>query len=127
VTLCRWHHRLLHEGGIQVRARPGGGWRFMKSDGEEFAPVRVDPLTYYRGTEIEQTHRAEGPVVTDTTAATRWRGERMDYDHGIMLLCLKAERAREEGVDGEVDDADTAPPDVSAETLDLGRSRHDDG
>jgi hypothetical protein len=58
----------------------------------EFAPVRVDPRTYYLGTEIEDTHRAEGPVITEQTAATRWRGERMDYDHGVMLLCHKAER-----------------------------------
>jgi hypothetical protein len=92
VTLCRWHHRLVHEGGIGVRPRRGGGWRFFKADGQEFAPVRVDPRTYYLGTEIEDTHRAEGPDITEQTAATRWRGERMDYDHGVMLLCHKAER-----------------------------------
>src|SRR6202789_4137039 len=33
VTLCRWHHRLVHEGGIKVQARPRGGWRFVKADG----------------------------------------------------------------------------------------------
>jgi hypothetical protein len=123
VTLCRWHHRLVHEGGIGVRARRAGGWRFVRADGEEFAPVRVDPLTYYLGTEIEETHRAEGLEITESTAATRWRGERMDYDHGVMLLCHQAQRAREEGdVTGDADatDIDThpAPPDVSAETSD---------
>jgi hypothetical protein len=41
-------------------------------------------------------------VASLPTAATRWRGERMDYDHGVMLLCHKAERAA---------------ADVSAETL----------
>jgi hypothetical protein len=45
----------------------------------------------------------------------------MDYDHGIMLLCLKAERAREERVGVDDAEADPAPPDVSAETFDLGR------
>jgi hypothetical protein len=126
VTLCRWHHRLVHEGGIKVRARRGGGWRFEKAGGEEFAPVRIDPRSYYLGTEIEATHRAQGLEVTEGTAATRWRGERMDYDHGVMLLCHKAERAREEDdvtdgdvTDGEADaDGDPAPPDVSAETSD---------
>jgi len=92
VTLCRWHHRLVHEGGIGVRPRGGGGWRFFHSDGREFAPVRWDPRNNCRGSEIEETHRAEGIVVTEDTAATRWRGERMDYDHGVMLLCCKAER-----------------------------------
>jgi hypothetical protein len=110
VSLCRWHHRLVHEGGIEVRPRRGGGWRFFKADGREFAPVRWDPRSSYLGTEIEETHRAEGIVVTETTAATRWRGERMDYDHGVMLLCHKAERA------------ERAEPDVSAETsVPLGR------
>jgi hypothetical protein len=93
VTLCRWHHRLVHEGGIEVRPWRGGGWRFFKADGREFAPVRRDPRIRYLGTEIEETHRAAGIVVTETTAATRWRGERMDYDHGVMLLCHQAERA----------------------------------
>jgi hypothetical protein len=120
VTLCRWHHRLVHEGGIGVQPRRGGGWRFFKADGQEFAPVRVDPRTYYLGTEIEDTHRAEGPVITEKTAATRWRGERMDYDHGVMLLCHKAERAREEGSAPTETDANAAAadrvPDVSAET-----------
>jgi hypothetical protein len=99
VTLCRWHHRLVHEGGIEVRPRRGGGWLFFKSDGREFAPVRWDPGSSYLGTEIEETHRAEGIVVTETTATTRWRGERMDYDHGVMLLCHKAERAEPDARD----------------------------
>jgi len=109
VTLCRWHHRLVHEGGIGVRPRRGGGWQFSKSDGREFIPVRRDPMTSYLGTEIEETHRAEGIVVTEITAATRWRGEQMDYDHGVMLLCHKAERERGEAAE--------PPPDVSAEML----------
>jgi hypothetical protein len=92
VTLCRWHHRLVHEGGIGVGTRRGGGWRFFRSDGREFMPVRWDPRNNCRGSEIEDMHRAEGIVVTENTAATRWRGERMDYDHGVMLLCCKAKR-----------------------------------
>jgi hypothetical protein len=122
VTLCRWHHRLVHEGGIEVRARRGGGWCFVRADGEEFAPLRIDPRRYYLGTEIEEAHRAEGLEVTERTAATRWRGERMDYDHGVMLLCHKAERAREQGAGAEAGDTegdpdgDPVPPHVSAET-----------
>jgi hypothetical protein len=104
VTLCRWHHRLVHEGGIAVRAGRGGGWRFFRDDGREFEPVRCDPLANYRGTEIEETHGKQGLVVTETTAATRWRGERMDYDHGVMLLCHKAMKMNANA------------PDVSAET-----------
>ena len=40
VTLCRSHHRLVHEGGISIQARRGGGWRFLRPDGREFE-IRV--------------------------------------------------------------------------------------
>jgi hypothetical protein len=129
VTLCRWHHRLVHEGGLKARARPGGGWQFLNAEGREFAPVRVDPRTYYLGTELEETHRAQGLDITESTAATRWRGERMDYDHGVMLLCQQAEREAERAAADAADAADAAGtadasdttahrarPDVSAET-----------
>jgi hypothetical protein len=102
----------VHEGGLKVQARRRGGWRFVTAEGEEFFPVRRDPRSYYLGTELEETHRAQGLEVTDTTAATRWRGERMDYDHGVMLLCHKAERAR------EVDPADALDTGDSPGTLD---------
>jgi Domain of unknown function (DUF222)/HNH endonuclease len=123
VTLCRWHHRLVHEGGIGVQARPRGGWRFVRTDGQEFAPLRRDPRSYYRGTELEEAHRAQGLEVTETTAATRWRGERMDYDLGVMLLCHQAERAREQDQAA----AQPARPDVSAETSDRRRSARSAG
>lgn len=29
------------------------------------------------------------------TAVTRWRGERMDYDLGVAVLCSQAERTRD--------------------------------
>lgn len=155
VTLCRWHHRLVHEGGIGVGARAGGGWRFFRADGREFAPVRCNPVTYYRGTELEETHREAGLQITETTAATRWRGERMDYDHGVMLLCHQALRDPGDGgadphadadatdaADGtdpadSADPADPADPadadpgspprDVSAETSREQRPLRDDG
>jgi hypothetical protein len=40
----------------------------------------------------------------------------MDYDHGVMLLCHKAERAREEVTAADAAGTDRVPPDVSAET-----------
>jgi hypothetical protein len=122
VTLCRWHHRLVHEGEIQVKPRSSGGWRFSKADGQEFHPVDADALMEYEGTEIETDHRARGLSITANTAATHWRGERMDYDLAVFLLCDKAER---ETPDRETPDR-TDPlsaPDVSAETRKLGPAR----
>jgi hypothetical protein len=33
---------------------------------------------------------AQGIVIDSDTAATRWRGERMDYDLGVSGLCYQA-------------------------------------
>jgi hypothetical protein len=110
VTLCRWHHRLVHEGQIEVESRSEGSWRFSKPDGQEFHPMDLDALVEYDGREIETAHRARGLSITANTAATRWRGEQMDYDLAIFLLCDKAERETDTHADAFV------LPDVSAET-----------
>jgi hypothetical protein len=116
VTLCRWHHRLVHEGGIEVESRSEGGWRFSKPDGREFHPVDSHPIVDREGTEIESAHRALGLSIDANTAATRWRGEQMDYDLAVFLLCDKAEREQAAHTDAIVPSDALVPPDVSAET-----------
>lgn len=34
VTLCRFHHRAVHEGGVRVERLADGAWRFTRPDGE---------------------------------------------------------------------------------------------
>lgn len=41
--LCRHHHRLVHEGGWQLRGRPDKGLRFIRPDGRELE-ARPPPL-----------------------------------------------------------------------------------
>jgi hypothetical protein len=130
VHLCRTHHRLVHEGGIGVRARAGGGWRFSRPDGREFDGV-YHPAPAHEWTALRDTHAALGIEIDSDTAATRWRGERMDYELGVWVLCQEHARARRahahpqaesEGADhegayrDEVDPASNAANDVSAET-----------
>ena len=63
---------------------------------------------------LEQTHAELGIDIDSDTAATRSRGERMDYELGVWVLCHQAIRAREENdVSAETSDEDY---DVSAET-----------
>jgi hypothetical protein len=70
-----------------------------------------------------------GIEIDSDTAATRWRGERMDYELGVWVLCRQHERAQHahaqherapadhDGADhDEVDPASNAASDVSAET-----------
>jgi hypothetical protein len=131
VHLCRTHHRLVHEGGIAVKARAGGGWRFSRPDGREFDEVYREPPLGHDWTVLRDRHAALGIEIDSDTAATRWRGERMDYELGVWVLCQQHARAQHahahpqiqrdgadhEGADqDEVDPASNAAGDVSAET-----------
>jgi hypothetical protein len=130
VTLCRLHHRLVHEGEITVETLAGGGWRFLRPDGRHFEMVRRTPSVAYDGEELEHTHAALGLHIDRNTAATRWRGERMDYHLGVWVLCSQANRARKErareerarkesDVSAETSERDArCSRDVSAETSD---------
>src|SRR5450631_4250655 len=40
VTLCRLHHRLVHEGEIIVETPADGSWRFLHPDGRHFEVIR---------------------------------------------------------------------------------------
>ncbi len=47
VTLCRFHHRAVHEGGVRVERLGDGAWRFTRPDGrvlESVAPGHTRPL-----------------------------------------------------------------------------------
>ena len=85
VTLCRLHHRLVHEGEILIETLPEGGWRFVHPDGRHFEVIRCTRVS------PEDWHDYG---VEPNAAATRWRGERMDYDLGVWVLCNQAIRAR---------------------------------
>jgi hypothetical protein len=113
VTLCRRHHRLVHEGGIAVAPRASGGWRFLKPDGQEFDVIRPAARAYdWR--DLPSAHEAQGICIDRSTAATRWRGERIGYELGVWGLCHQVERARERR--DEHDYVSDVHLDVSAET-----------
>ena len=118
VSLCRFHHRQVHEGGLSVARLDDGAWRFVKPGGQAFvssAPGYTRPLDIplpadrmdFDGTELLAAHRAQGLAIDSGTAATRWRGERMDHVYAIEVLIQRAERAgtfprkREGGVSQE--------------------------
>lgn len=75
VALCRQHHRLVHEGGVAVRMSPEGIPQFLRPDGTLF-------------------DAQQGIRIHSDTAATLWRGERMDYDLGVHVLLQHAARSQ---------------------------------
>jgi Domain of unknown function (DUF222)/HNH endonuclease len=94
VTLCRLHHRLVHEGEISIETLPDGTWRFLRPDGRHYEVIRVSPELCYDGDELRSRHAALGIRIDNNTTAARWRGGHMDYDLGVWFLCDLANRAR---------------------------------
>jgi hypothetical protein len=99
ISLCRFHHRLVHEGGVLVERLDDGAWRFIKPDGESLvsmAPGRTKPMQGDWQT-MRQAHADQGMHIDAHTARTRWRGETMDYGIAIDVLLGKERRARAAG------------------------------
>lgn len=94
VTLCRFHHRLLHEGRVVVQVLDDGAFRFVRPDGQAFdcpapgAPRQVDWM------QLVAVHQARQVKVTPRTAVTRWQGERLDYGLAVEGLLQRTDRAR---------------------------------
>jgi len=72
LLLCRRHHRLVHEGGVGVESRPGGGVRFRNARGQ---PIPCTP-TAMPG-DLDRL-RATNPHLIDTETCRSGTGERMD-------------------------------------------------
>ena len=67
VTICRFHHRLVHEGGYRLENRPSGRVQAFKPDGFEI-PV-VPPRISARGAGIAERHRQAGMSIGAETLA----------------------------------------------------------
>ena len=91
VTLCRFHHRQVHEGQVVVQILDDGAFRFVRPDGRSFespAPRLTD------WADLVAAHEMAGIRVTPHTAVTRWTGEALDYPQAIEWLSQNAERRK---------------------------------
>ena len=80
VTLCRFHHRKVHEGDVIVQILDDGAIRFVQPNGECFdsvSPNHTRPLGNWR--QLPAIHQRAGIHIDAKTAATRWDGGPMDY------------------------------------------------
>jgi len=95
VTLCRFHHRSVHEGRVKIEILNDGALRFMRPDGHTFESVALGhagPMSDWR--HLAAHHRAENISITPQTATTRWRGESMDYGAAIDSMFFRLRRTR---------------------------------
>ena len=91
VSLCRRHHRAVHEEGYGVARNPDDTFQFRRPDGDEIpdvpppAAVPDDPIKAVRSeNETRQVH------INPRTACARWLGERLDVGWTIDVLHPRA-------------------------------------
>ncbi len=98
VTLCDFHHTLVHEGGYGLSKTDDGVFVFTRPDGRRveengancFRGNIVPPRSAYRGFEDSLrdylSKHAPGLAITRETARGQWRGETMDYSMAIESM-----------------------------------------
>jgi hypothetical protein len=79
VTLCRHHHRAVHEGGFDVQMGSDGLPKFFDRRGRIIPEA---PETRFRGNvfALMTANRRAGLDVSAQTCVPEWHGERMDDD-----------------------------------------------
>ncbi len=88
VTLCRFHHRQVHEGHVVVQSLDDGAFRFAKPNGRSFdSPA-------HNATDWKQLVAAHPIAITPQTAITGWTGETLDCGLAVEWLLRNAERAK---------------------------------
>jgi hypothetical protein len=104
VSLCGFHHGLVHEGGFGMTATDDGLFVFTRPNGTripEAAEVRSQSFSGNSAAEsprIVAENRAAGLAIDHQTSRCRWLGEKMDYSMAI------------EGMQWRERAASTAPP-----------------
>jgi hypothetical protein len=86
VTLCGFHHRLVHEGGYELRATDDGVLVFTRPDGRR---VEENGTQCFRGNNSDGLfvlNREAGLAITPDTGRCQWLGERMDYSTAIEAM-----------------------------------------
>jgi hypothetical protein len=87
VSLCRFHHRQVHEGRVEVHVLDDGAIRFTAPNGRSFdstLPDHTQPLADWH--QLVATHEEQGIHIDRHTAAARLHGD--GYDHGMAVDAL---------------------------------------
>jgi 5-methylcytosine-specific restriction endonuclease McrA len=94
VTLCRRHHRAVHEEGYQVTREADETLRFYEPDGTPL--LEVPPLALLDSNPVDAiriVNDQEGVRIGPKTGLSEWRGERFDTGWAIDVLHPRANPA----------------------------------
>jgi hypothetical protein len=86
ISLCRFHHHAVHEGGFRIEILDDGALRFVKPNGEcvdSVAPGFMQPPGDWK----QLTAGPREPLAA-------WKGDRMDCSLGIEVLIQQKRRAK---------------------------------
>ena len=89
ISLCKYHHMLVHDRGYLIATARDGTFAFYRSDGTAIPPSPALPAP---GGTIADCHDAG---ITPETIIPPWYGEKLDLDHAIYVCFANARTARE--------------------------------
>ena len=102
VSLCPYHHTVVHDRGCLIAARPGGGdFGFYRPDG---TPLPSSPPLPEPDGGVDAAHDTD---ITPDTIIPPWYGERLDLDYAIYV-CFANARTEEEKQADRNQDSDSA-------------------
>jgi hypothetical protein len=116
VSLCGFHHKLVHEGGFGVAATDDGVFVFTRPDGrripecgrssctasepERFSGSAPAMSSFEDALRFQMEQLNPGVRIDAQTSRCKWLGERMDYDTAIEGMQSREGRA---GADAPLD------------------------
>ena len=89
ISLCKYHHMLVHDRGYLIAAGPAGTFAFFRPDGTGIPP---SPALPQPGGTIEDCHDAD---ITPDTIIPPWYGERLNLDDAIYACFANARTPQE--------------------------------
>jgi hypothetical protein len=94
-SLCRRHHRAVHEEGFAVVRQPNGELQFFRPDGRclsDVPPPAVLPANPVQS--LRARHETDGLHIDGKTGRPGWMGEHLDVGYAIDVLHPLAQRPR---------------------------------
>ena len=89
LSLCRYHHRCLHEGGYFIRENRTGQLEFVSPTGKV---LNGGPSLGVRGPNLKQRHLRKGLHLTHRTTESTWDGSTVDLD--LVVWCMTQMKLR---------------------------------
>jgi len=94
LSLCRRHHRFVHELGFRIESDGREGFAFFHPGGIEMRPAcDAPPLADGSIESLRERHRASGVEIDAQTGFPHWDGTPADYDHIVLGLMARHDRA----------------------------------